>query len=457
MLNTSRRGSAIVVVSIALVILLSLATVLTETTVTGLRSETQRKEDLMLMTASESAANLGLSYLQSHYTLLDQRKAAVPSQIDGTPNVIDGGDTDITSALSAQTINGRPVKVYWSYLGQRTVLKEVDAATGVSRFVVKPVGTVGATVQDTFLVTAIANTGRDAAGNVTDANRLRTRRIQMVFVPYPQNVFTKALFSQNGFDFMGAATTKSWSSTTGTFTGVSTHNGDIASEGDIDVLKPTNVDGTVTPFVSFPMPEVVYDPAGAGAINLGAITGSTVLNTGTYAVPTINIASPQVLTINGLVTLYVAGALSLESTGPIANRVVQYATAASRLTIIQNDYNASTGDTTINAKSVMGNPDSPSQFLFLTAYSGQLKFNGAGSFGGVLYAPNATIQMNGTFDLFGSVIAKTFGSTPLLGANEMGKINGNFTFIYDEVLGSLKLPLPPRLGVIGWYTQTPSL
>lgn len=466
--SNTRRGSALVTVGVAIILLLSIATVLTERTVSGLQSESRRKDDLMLVMASESAANQALSYLQRNYQLMEDRKNA--GLIDKTPDVVDDGDLDLTKSLAADTVNGRPCTAFWSYLGQRSVIKDRDPVTGVSRFNVVPIGTVGSVVQDVFLITATAYMGRDVAGNITDANRLRTRRVQLLFVPYPQDVFVRALFAHNGFDFQGSAKTDSWNSSSGEYLGVlggQGTKGDVGSEGDIDVLKPENVYGDVNPNISFPLPPVEYEPT-AAYLSPDYITTSIKLSTGSYRVRFVNLAGPEVLLIDGKVTLYVDGPVNLvtksNGSNPTGN-VLQYADAASSLTIMQGDYDPADPawpaklETSydINAGDVMGNPDNPSQFLIITAYSGDMKFNGNGEFGGVLYAPNATLQMNGTFDFFGSVIADTFASKDLVGTDVMGKVNGTFTFHYDEQLSNLRLPLPPRLGVVGWHTQNPGL
>jgi hypothetical protein len=463
----TRSGSALVLVAVTMILLLSLATVLTERTVSGLKDETRRKEDLMLMMASESAANEALAYLQSNYQLLEDRKLA--GQIDATPAVVDGGDVDITASIKTRKVNGRPLTAHWSYLGQRSVVKDRDPVTGVSRFNVVPVGTLNSVVQDVYLVTATATMGRDDSGAVVDANRLATRRVQLLFVPYPQDVFVRAMFAHNGFDFQGAAATDSWDSATGGYAGVlggQGKKGDIAAEGDIDVLKPGNVYGAINPDISFPLPPVDYAPT-AAYLSPDALTTSKTLTTGSYRAKYVSIGGSDTLTIDGKVTLYVDGPVNLVTKSSGANatgNVVKYADADSRLTIIQGDYDATSGDWPsglessfdINAGDVMGDPANPSRFLIISEYSGEMKLNGNAEFGGVLYAPNATVQMNGTFDFCGSIIADTFASKPLGGgAEEMGKVNGNFTFHYDEQLANLRLPLPPRLGVVGWYTQVP--
>lgn len=470
-LSLARRGSALVIVAVTMVLLLSLATVLTERTVSGLQDESRRKDDLLLIMASESAANQGLTYLQTNWTLLDARKTA--GAIDTKPNTIDSMDLDITkevaSLYTAPTINGRPLSIHWSYLGERTVVKGTDPVTGVSRFNVVPSGTAGSTDQDVYLVTATATAGRDASGKVMDANRLRTRTVQLLFVPYPQNVFVRAMFSHSGFDFQGSATTDSWDSATGSYggtLGAQGKKGDIGSEGDIDVLKPTNVYGSINPNLTFPLPPVVYEPT-AAYVPGGALDYSTTLTTGEYRATYVNLSAGDVLTINGTVNLYVDGPISMATksngSNPTGN-VLVYATPTSRLTIFQDDYDPANAAWSslqsswdINAGDVMGNIDNPSSFLVISAFSGDMKLNGNAKFGGVLYAPNATLQMNGTFDFLGAVISDAFASKSLSGVDEMGKVNGNFSFHYDEQLANLLLPLPPRLGVVGWFTQIPVL
>src|SRR3954467_4989998 len=95
---------------------------------------------------------------------------------------------------------------------------------------------------------------------------------------------------------------------------------------------------------------------------------------------------------------------------------------APKLLIYQNDYDSTKGGTTFNGNNATGILKDPSKFVMASAYSGNITFNGNASWGGVLYAPNANIKLNGTFDYFGSLIVKSM---------DRGEVNGSFAFHFD--------------------------
>lgn len=455
----SRCGSALVSTTIIVVLLASIATVLTETTLSGFQQEVRRTQELQLAMAAESGANIALNYLQSQPDLLGMDLSA-PDKLATLPSLADveagRASTDISGALDITTVSGMPLAARWCYMGQRAVRRTfVD---GLPRLEVVPIGTADSMTQDVYYLRASATYGSEV-----DANTWRTRRVELLFVPYPQNVFLRAMFARRGYDFQGAATTDSWDSSTGSYSdpaSVKGSNGDLGSEGDIYVQKPENVKGEINDFISYPLPPIVFNDAVPYLIP-SALTTTMILSTGTYHASYVKLAAPHKLTISGRVTLYVDGPVDLAAGG--GHNPIVYADANSKLTLIQNDYDpnaaewiATGTDTEIsmNGNDVAGSADDPSQFLWMSSYSGLATFNGNGIFGGTLYFPNATMKYNGTFDFYGSVIADTF-ATQVLADDQQGRINGTFSFHYDEQLGNLMLPLPPRIGVIGWYTTNP--
>jgi hypothetical protein len=79
--------------------------------------------------------------------------------------------------------------------------------------------------------------------------------------------------------------------------------------------------------------------------------------------------------------------------------------------------------------------------MLISNYSGSLALNGGANFYGVIFAPFADIQMNGNFEMYGAVVADGFS----------GRINGTFSEHYDVSLGSMSLPLDPRLTATSWW------
>ncbi len=454
----SRRGSALVIATMLVVILGGLAISLTETTVSGLKGEHRRTEELALAMAAESAANIALDHLQRNSALLKTELSTAQKVIElPTKADIDAGrsNCDISATMGIARVHGMPVGARWCYIGQRAVVKKyVD---GLPRLEVVPIGTPDSMTQDVYYIRAWSTQGGDQ-----DVSTWRTRRVELLFVPYPQEVFVRAMFAHNGYDFQGDADTDSWDSSLGTYDPTNPgSNGDLGSEGDIYVQKPTNVNGTIDDFINYPLPPVEFDeslPLESPSI----LSGNVTLAAGTYRYEAVNIQEPDQLTLNGAVTLYVDGPVSI-SGGRRFNPIV-YGSSSAQLTIIQNDYDPAAHPEwsaidneidTVNGSEAIGDISNPSRFIYISAYDGELSFNGNGQFGGVLFFPNATLKLNGTFEFYGSIIADTFASKDLTGADQQGRVNGTFSFHYDENLSKLKLPLPARIGVVGWFTTNP--
>lgn len=458
-----RRGSAMVIAAVLIFILGSLAITLTETTVSNFKGEQRRADDLALAMAAESAANIALDHLQRNSSMLKSdlepslRAAQLPNMADvdaAKPNA------ELTGTMGVDRVHGMAIGARWCYVGQRAVIKVVEA--DMPRLKVVSIGTPDSMTQDVYFIRAWAT-----AGTSDDVATWRTRRVEMLFVPYPQEVFVRAMFAHKGYDFQGNATTDSWDSASGTYDpATANRNGSLGSEGDIYVQKPDNIGGeqNIHDFINFPLPPVEFDttiPLESPDI-LDVTTTLDATSSDKYRFSAIDMEKTDVLTVKGAVTVYVDGPVRFAPNKTVAPIV--YADASSRLTIIQNDFQPSQNpawsgiDNTLdqmNGGESFGDPAHPSRLLFISAYSGECTFNGGAQFGGVLYMPNATLKMNGTFDFYGSVIAEAFASKELTGEDAQGRVNGTFSFHYDESLSKLKLPLPSRIGVVGWYTSNP--
>ena len=455
--SQSRRGSALLVATAVLIILASIATVLSDTTVSGLKQEVHRTNDLRLAMSSESACNIGLDYLQRNDDLLglDMTPAEKLVNLPTLSDLENGTNgTDISDDLPVAEISGMRLKVLWCYMGQRAVRKiTVD---GMPRLEVVAIGTADSMTQDVYYLRAHATVGDASTGDTW-----RTRRVETLFVPYPTNVFVRAMFAHRGYVFKGAATTDSWNSADGTVAYadqvIKGEKGDLGSEGDIYVQKPDNVKGSINDFINFPLPPVDFDEGVATGVP-SALEDSTILTTGEYRYDYIKLDESTPVTIKGKVTIYVDGPVSIAAASPV---FVYDPPDTSRLTLIQKDYDPADPrwddletEMKFNGNDIVGSKDNPQQFLYMSQYSGQITMNGNGQFGGALYFPNATFKLNGTFGFYGSIIADTFATT-LLDEGEQGKVLGTFDFHYDEALANLRLPLPPRIGVVGWFTSNP--
>jgi hypothetical protein len=197
----------------------------------------------------------------------------------------------------------------------------------------------------------------------------------------------------------------------------------VGSNDNVTVKKPTNIQGypdSVQSSMGMEMPEYNYKVP-EEFIELGALTGTVTLNSGIYHCSTATLTN---LTINGTVVIFVEGAFDVKTKLTIPK--------TSFLTVHQNDFSEFYPKTNLNGNMFANSKDYPQNFLWLTAYKGEITFNGNAVLGGMIMAPYAEFKLNGTFDMHGSIFTKTFG--PL--------VNGNFKFTYDTELSKFKIKVP---------------
>ena len=447
-----RRGAALIVSTFLIVLLLGLSLSLIELSVGNLGSSERRKDDIELTVATESAANLSLNYLQNLPDMEDQlnRAKGLTTPTNITSFVRANATLDATGS---DTLNGATPSSYWKYVGTYSV----PIYGKIQNQDVYQITSIGAFGGPTRLWNA------DGTQNpILNANRYRRRRVEALFTPFPPSIFKQALFSKSGYEYMGSATTDSWNSNDGSvgYTTVASrgNQGDLSSEGNIIVAKPTNVNGAVRPNIKVPIPSFTYSPPGSAG-PLGVLSTATLgVRTDPPGVPVamnyrytaINLGNSDTITIPPYanVTIYVDTYVSLKNDWLIPS--------TSKVTVIQNNYDSTLGETTINGNIKIGCTANPSSFIFMSLFDGKLpdatnpkdfdfKMNGTAEFGGVMFAPYATFALNGGFNFYGSLIADSFKDT-----TGLGKVNGNFAFHYDESLANLKIPLPPALIIVGW-------
>jgi VCBS repeat-containing protein len=466
--HSSRAGAALVSATIILVLLSSIAVVLTDRTVSAMTMEQRRTEELTLALAAESAANKAYVYLQGQSTALLKVNDTYQVKSTTLPNetALNSKESSTlidATAMGMTAVNLVPVTARWCYLGQRAVHNTTDAN---GNFVVETLAgftsgtaltaaqiTAGYVVQDVYKVRALAVVGSSA-----DPNRWRQRQVDMVFTPTSAQVLTRALFSNIGYTIQGSPSGDSWSSAASATYGAATKTTPITagSNGSVNSTEATIV-GQGNLNLTLPMPTVdttaAYNiPVAGGGPNI--LNNTVTLTTGTYHAKYIDITSGDLVTISGQVTINVDGPVTFQTAnGNNAAKVLTYNNSTTdRLTIIQADYDPtdplwSTKETLfdMNGNSGAGSPNNPSQFIYVSAHTGSGKFNGTANFGGVIYAPNMSMQLNGNFDMFGAMLVNSFG----------GMINGNFHMHYDQVLASLTLPLNTGFTVAGWYASNP--
>lgn len=452
----ARAGNALVAVAVAVVVLLTMVTTLGDLTLAGYRQQLSQRQQLDRLFAAESAANLAYAHLQADYREL------IADELDP---IDDSEDPDAGYAVPLADQYGIDIDV-------------VDGLGLVARIY----HTAGTTDDDrVFLIRGTAT-----AGEAEDPMGYARHRVEFVVRTETVTVFSQAMFAIEGYDFMGSAETDSWDSRDGPYDpDLPGWEGDLGSEGAIyvpdnkldDPDDPTDdpdVKGQVNDQQEAPLPEfsfadmlAQYPPrtdlsgteidtawvrnADADADN-GTNTWLLAAAGSPYEVRAVDLGNKDVISISGVVRLFVHEHIDLSQTAFV------YA-AGAQLIIYQDDYDTGAGTgMQLNGNDAVGHiidpgdgtlQAMPADLQFYTAYDGLMTMNGNGMFSGVLYAPDATIKLNGTFDFYGSVIARAFASQ-VGGAGEQGRVNGTYHFHYDESLGDLDPDLTPRLVLSGW-------
>lgn len=472
-----RAGAALVTATVFLVLLSSIAVVLTERTVSAMTMEQRRTEELTLALAAESAANTAYVYLQGQSTTLLKTDATYATRSSTLPTEAQLEAQDASTLLSGATIgmtevNQVPVTVRWCYMGQRAILAGTNAATGdweitpLASFVSETATPLtaaqvaaGYVVQDVYKVRSHAVIGSSA-----DAIRWRQRQVDMLFTPTASKVMTKALFSKIGYSVQGSPSGDSWNSaggtvpysSTSTAAGTRTSSIEAGSNGSVSssvssIVAKSNLNLTMpVPAVDASLPYNI--PVAGGGPEV--LNNTCTLTSGTYHTKYIDIADTDRLTISGTVTIYVDGPVSLQTgNGSHPDPVLYYdPPLTAKLTIIQADYDEddpqwSSVETLfdLNGHQTAGSEGNPQQFVLVSAHTGNGRYNGTAGFGGVIYAPNMTLKLNGNFDFYGAILVNSFD----------GIINGNFHMHYDSSLADMSLPVNAGFSVIGWYSSNP--
>lgn len=473
--NRSRAGSALVVSSIVIITIAGMAIALTDLTISRYTEQKYRQAQVDLLAATESAANETVNWLKNNPAVQESLKnlavsspkyptvekstnaVLVSSSLPfGLPEVFPALGTKATTTSYTKTYNSTTTT---TTAGANTANRR-NACT-VETKVIKVASSASPSVWDgseRFIIYTTAE-----SGDRSRPESVRRQRVETVItavsttvsststtttttsVPTPAYPFTRGLFSMNGYDFKGTATTDSWKSdsdgdgiadtpykTPASYTkGGDNSHGDVGSNGVLGAgaYDFNKVHGEATPNANASLPNVTYNPPTSGYSSVASITSNaTLTGTGTgttvFRTPSVNHKNNNSLTIggSGTVVLYVDGAFNVGD--------VKFAAGSTaNLVIYQNDIGGK--GASFNAQNTVGDPSDPSRFLFVTAFSGtgsnEMSLNGGANFSGVVLAPNAGIKFNGGSNFFGSFVAKDFS----------GAVNGNFSFHYDESLAGL--------------------
>jgi hypothetical protein len=467
-LSHARLGSALVVTTIIIITIAGMAITMTDLTISRYKEQGYRQRQVNLLAATESAANESINWLKNNQSVQDALKnltvststsfpttttstsavlvsSSLPSGLpDVFPALVDSGSTTTSDAAKAAA---HAANMRNSCAVSTKVIKVASSSTpsawdGTERFIVFTTAQFGDTSNPTEVRRQRVETVITAQATWSTVTSSTTTTTS---VPTPAFPFTRGLFSMNGYDVGGAATTDSWKSDANgdgiadtryvapasyTVGGPNSH-GDIGSNGTLGsgAYDTSKVHGTPTPNAGATIPTVTYNPPTSGITSMGTISSNTTLTgsgTGTtvFKTPSLNHKNTNTLTIagSGTVVLYVDGAFN---TGDIKFA----AGSTAKLVIYQNDIGGK--GCNFNARNSIGDPSDPKRFMFITAFSGtgtnEMSLNGGASFSGVVLAPNAGIKFNGNSNFYGSFVAKDFS----------GNVNGNFKFHYDESLAGL--------------------
>ena len=464
----SRGGFAIVTATLVLMSLLTLAIALSESTVGSLRMAQARVSDISLTISAESIANLGFRHLQRHDDLATQLLKAQKRANDDAKTAPSHPDVNLTQSVIAAAniedavrLNGVEPLVTWKYLHS------------------VPVSAEGAqTLRAIYLLTATAAAGGPARyynpdrtkNEVPDINRYRRKRVEVLFTEVPDRRFRQAMFAYRGYNWSGTATTDSWNSGGTRTYDASTHgsNGDLASNSQIIVKDRDKVQGDVNPNLRLPIPKIPFAPPdGARAFPSGALW-STRPALGTLSTSSLAWVTDGMLggTDAGTTYSYICSKLKASADNSIAirpgARVDIYVDGpidfdkkewiippTSTVRIYQNEYPGAETTVLNGQKTTIGCISNPAAFQIYSRHTlWDVQLNGNSRFAGVIIAPNAVFKLNGTFDFYGSLIAKSFRETD--NDDDLGLVNGSYSFHYDDALNDIPLDIPPLLQVIGW-------
>jgi hypothetical protein len=187
----------------------------------------------------------------------------------------------------------------------------------------------------------------------------------------------------------------------------------VGGDPSNDIGGQGTITGTTTALTDYKHLTPMKAPTGGIFTHISlAGKASETLTTGTYEVPYLKLSASAALYIQGDVTIFVDGDLSITGQSQIIidNGALLSLYLANKATIAGNG--------------IINNNQLPSTvMLYGTASAKDIKIAGNGDFYGVIHAPTADVTIAGNGDLYGAAIGKTLTT------------NGNGAIHYDECLG----------------------
>lgn len=358
------------------------------------------------------------------------------------------------------------VKVYHSTGGVET---EVTAASPVI-----------SSTADTTRVVAFGFVGFRPAGTgdlpaATAVSRSKfsaSRAVEITLDARPTGNFTMGLFGKKALDVTGSVISDSTNSNDGDYTTQPTTpivraNGDVGSNGPITLRGATMIHGDATagpgqtttlvgggemvsgskepldepkvfdpdpvPYDTDPDLPAGYSPGGGRpprpgdptTLSSGTLAGSADPNDPTefrFGSVSMN-GAPDAVTITGHVKMYVDDTITIAGRGSLT------LAPGATLQIVQGPSGAAGGAPEMNivANSIVktsGAPPTAASLRISSASPGDLNLSGTSDFYGVIYAPSATVDLQGNSAVTGAVVANVLS------------VSGNPRFHYDEALAT---------------------
>ena len=236
---------------------------------------------------------------------------------------------------------------------------------------------------------------------------------------------------------------------------VTVQNADIfgyaATGGSLPKVGPSGRVGTfTTPLGTMDMSRVStdfsanFDPVAqpTGGTWVGAIGASTLGTAGTAttysgSAVTLSGGASNKLVIQGDVTLHLSAAAGTSAISVVGNASIEIASGASLVIYTAGDVSVA-GNGVFSGGSTAATANNPVKFqLWGTSTSAtrqSIAIAGNGVLSGVVYAPNASVRVNGNGDVMGSIVANDI------------TVTGNAAFHYDESLANFSNGNPFRVG-----------
>lgn len=180
------------------------------------------------------------------------------------------------------------------------------------------------------------------------------------------------------------------------------------------------------------------EPQPTGGTSIAPITGATTLGNGTYSLASISLSgNGATLTISGNVVLHITADEGDDAISVTGQGGIVIAPGGSLIIYTKGDINLA-GNGVMNGGSTMATANQPKNFQIWgtstsTSPLQDISIAGNGVLSGIVYAPNATVDINGNGDVMGSVVANDITLT------------GNAKFHYDESLADLDDDSPFRV------------